>query len=119
LSCVYRTGQCFGMEYLIDILSGKRTDRVRQWGHDCISTFGIGHELSTEGWRIVFRHLLALDYLVAGEDRAGGERIALQLTSAARSVLRGETRIKLRLSHHQPSSRCQAFSCEPQTKCGG
>lgn len=133
LSCVYRTGQCFGMEYLIDILTGKRTDRIRQWGHDCISTFGIGHELSTEGWRIVFRHLLALGYLVAGEDRAGGERITLQLTSAARSVLRGEIRIKLRLSRHHhsapyqqistdlsvPSSHNQAFSREPQIKCGG
>lgn len=133
LSCAYRTGQCFGMEYLIDVLLGKRTDRIRQWEHDQVSTFGIGHELSVEGWRIVFRHLLARGYLVAGEDRAGGERITLQLTPAARSVLRGEIRITLRfLRHHHsapyqqistglsvPSSRCQAFSCEPQTKCGG
>ncbi|WP_441338241.1 DNA helicase RecQ [Nitrosomonas sp.] len=97
LSCVYRTGQCFGTEYLIDILTGKQTDRIRQWQHDRISTFGIGQELSTEGWRIIFRHLLALGYLNAGEDRAGGERITLQLTPAARSVLRAETRITLRL----------------------
>lgn len=102
LSCVYRTGQCFGTEYLIDILTGKQTDRIRQWEHDRISTFGIGRELSNEGWRIVFRHLLALGYLIAGEDHAGGERITLQLTPAARSILRGETRIRLRLSsrHH-------------------
>lgn len=133
LSCVYRTGQCFGMEYLIDVLIGKRTDRVRQWEHDRVSTFGIGHELSVEGWRIVFRHLLALGYLVAGEDRAGGERIALQLTPSARNILRGEACIKLRLSrqHHSalhqqistdlcvPSSRNQVFSRELQIKCGG
>ncbi|MDL1867246.1 DNA helicase RecQ [Betaproteobacteria bacterium PRO4] len=97
LSCVYRTGQCFGTEYLIDILTGKQTDRIRQWQHDRISTFGIGQELSTEGWRIIFRHLLALGYLNAGEDRAGGERITLQLTPAARNVLRAETRITIRL----------------------
>ena len=112
LSCVYRTGQCFGTEYLIDILTGKRTDRIRQWGHDSISTFGIGCELSAEGWRIVFRHLLALGYLIAGEDRAGGERITLQLTSAARSILRGETRIKLRLSHHHHSTSHQQISTD-------
>ncbi len=107
LSCAYRTGQCFGTEYLIDILTGKQTDRIRQWGHDRISTFGIGCELSSEGWRIVFRHLLALGYLIAGEDRAGGERIALQLTPAARNLLRGEIRVKLRLSsrHHAPPHR--------------
>jgi ATP-dependent DNA helicase RecQ len=95
LSCVYRTGQSFGIEYLIDVLIGKRTNRIRQWGHDHVSTFGIGQELSIEGWRFVFRHLLALDYFITGEDR-----FALQLAPAARSVLRGETRIKLRLSPH-------------------
>lgn len=97
LSCAYRTGQNFGMAYLIDVLTGKQTDRIQQWGHDCVSTFGIGHELSIEGWRAVFRHLLALGYFTAG-----GERFTLQLTPAARSILRGETRVKLRLSSHHP-----------------
>ncbi len=133
LSCVYRTGQCFGMEYLIDVLIGKRTERVRQWEHDRVSTFGIGYELSVEGWRIVFRHLLALGYLVAGEDHAGGERIALQLTPSARNILRGEARIKLRLSpqHHSESHQKistdlsvsiitqPVFSRESQIKCSG
>ncbi|SFU73564.1 ATP-dependent DNA helicase RecQ [Nitrosomonas eutropha] len=104
LSCVYRTGQNFGMEYLIDVLTGKQTDRIRQWGHDRVSTFGIGHELSIEGWRIVFRHLLALGYFTAG-----GERFTLQLAPAARGILRGETRIKLRLSpYHHSASHQQA-----------
>ncbi len=95
LSCAYRTGQNFGMEYLIDVLTGKQTDRIQQWGHDRVSTFGIGHELTIEGWRLVFRHLLALGYFTAG-----GERFTLQLTPAAKTVLRGESRIKLRLSSH-------------------
>lgn len=92
LSCVYRTGQCFGTEYLTDVLIGKQTDRIRQWGHHRVSTFGIGQEHSVEGWRTIFRHLLALDYLVAS-----GERFTLQLSSTARSILRGETRVQLRL----------------------
>ncbi len=119
LSCAYRTGQCFGTEYLIDILTGKQTDRIRQWGHDRISTFGIGRELSSEGWRIVFRHLLALGYLIAGEDRAGGERIALQLTPAARNLLRGEICVKLRLSsrHHAPPHRLARPDLSAPDRC--
>ncbi|MXS86374.1 DNA helicase RecQ [Nitrosomonas sp. HPC101] len=117
LSCVYRTGQNFGMEYLIDVLIGKRTDRIRQWGHDHVSTFGIGRELSVEGWRIVFRHLLALGYFTTGE-----ERFTLQLAPAARSVLRGEIRIKLRLSpchyaiSHQPISTDLSASSMPDSR---
>lgn len=96
LSCIYRTGQCFGTEYLIDILTGKHTDRIRQWGHDRISTFGIGRELGAEDWRTVFRHLLASGYLFAGS-----ERYTLQLAPAAREILRGQRRIKLRFPSHQ------------------
>lgn len=106
LSCAYRTGQNFGTEYLIDVLTGKQTERIRQWGHDRVSTFGIGRELSVEGWRLVFRHLLALGYFTAG-----GERFTLRLTSAARNVLRGENRIKLRLSSfHYSTSHYPVFA---------
>lgn len=105
LSCVYRTGQSFGVEYLIDVLTGKRTDRIRQWGHDHVSTFGIGQELSIEGWRFVFRHLLALGYFTLGE-----ERFILQLAPTARGILRGETRVKLRLSPHFHLAASQRIS---------
>src|SRR5690606_38477481 len=88
LSCIYRTGQSFGVEYLIDILLGKSTIRAKQWHHDKISTFGIGRELDASGWRVIFRHLLALGYL-----EVNYERNTLRLTPAAREILRNQHKI--------------------------
>ncbi|MDP1952428.1 MAG: DNA helicase RecQ, partial [Betaproteobacteria bacterium] len=59
LSCVYRTGQRFGAVHLVDVLLGKDTERVQQWGHQSLSTFGIGKELDEKVWRTVFRQLVA------------------------------------------------------------
>lgn len=97
LSCIYRTGQSFGVEYLIDILLGKSTIRAKQWHHDKISTFGIGRELDASGWRVIFRHLLALGYL-----EVNYERNTLRLTPAAREILRNQHKILLR---SQPERR--------------
>ena len=91
LSCIYRTGQCFGVEYLVDILLGKLTIRVKQWHHDKISTFGIGRELDAAGWRVIFRHLLALGYLEVND-----ERNTLRLAQTAREILRDQHKILLR-----------------------
>ena len=54
LSCVYRTGQRFGVGHVIDVLTGSETDRVRQLGHDRLSTWGIGRDLSKQEWKSVF-----------------------------------------------------------------
>lgn len=59
LSCVYRTSQNFGAGHLIDILRGNLTERVKQWHHDKISTFGIGKDLSEKTWRAIFRQMIA------------------------------------------------------------
>ena len=59
LSCVYRTGQRFGVTYLVDVLLGKRSERIERFGHDRQSTFGIGTGLSATEWRNLFRQLIA------------------------------------------------------------
>jgi ATP-dependent DNA helicase RecQ len=92
LSCVYRSGQRFGVNYVIDVLTGKDDDRIRQFGHDKLSTFGIGTELNGVEWRGVFRQLIALGYLEADVEAYG----ALKLAAKARPLLRGETRLQLR-----------------------
>lgn len=92
LSCVYRTNQNFGVGYLIDVLRGNNTERVRQWGHDKISTFGIGKDLDEKVWRAVFRKLIALGLLVTDNEGHG----SLMLTQASRAVLKGQQTINLR-----------------------
>lgn len=83
--------QHFGAGQLIDILLGRRTERVEQWHHDQLSTFGIGTELAEVQWRAVVRQLLASG-LLAVSDRHG----TLGLTDASWSVLRGEQPLWLR-----------------------
>jgi ATP-dependent DNA helicase RecQ len=63
LSCVYRTGQRFSMSYLVDVLLGRENDRMRLFGHDKISTFGIGGEHDQKTWQHIFRQLVMLNFL--------------------------------------------------------
>jgi ATP-dependent DNA helicase RecQ len=92
LSCIYRTGQRFGAVHLIDVLRGRATERIAQWGHDRLAVFGIGSELDENAWRGVFRQLVALGYARPDHEAFG----ALRLTEASRPVLKGERRIELR-----------------------
>ena len=92
LSCVHRTGQRFGVMYLIDVLLGKEDERIRRFGHDRLSTFGIGTELDAKAWRGVYRQLIARGLLSVDVDGHGG----LQLTDACRPVLRGDEPLWLR-----------------------
>ncbi|MGH6960202.1 MAG: DNA helicase RecQ, partial [Dongiaceae bacterium] len=92
LSCVYRTGQRFGAGHVIDVLVGGDTEKVRRFGHDRLSTYGVGKELPAAEWRSVFRQLTALGLLTVDIDGHG----ALKLGPDCRDVLRGERRIELR-----------------------
>jgi len=92
LSCVYRTGQRFGVNYLIDILQGRENERIRRFGHHRISTWGIGEELDTRQWRSVFRQLVARGYITVD---IGGHG-SLRLTDRCRPLLRGEEQLSLR-----------------------
>jgi len=92
LSCAYRTGQRFGAMHLIDILVGRMTERVKQFGHDKLSVFGVGRELNERQWRAALRQLVAMGHLQADSEAFG----ALKLTESARGVLKGETAVMLR-----------------------
>jgi len=98
LSCVYRTGQRFGVVHLIDVLLGKPNPKVTQFNHQELSTFGIGKGLSQTQWSSVFRQLVAGGYLETDMDAFGG----LRLTEAARPVLRSEVMIWLRQDQEAP-----------------
>ncbi|ULJ60569.1 DNA helicase RecQ [Wielerella bovis] len=92
LSCVYRVGQRFAAGYVIEVLRGKSTDWIRQNGHDKLSTFGIGTNLSDKDWRNVVRQCIGLGLL--NNDMHNYQ--ALILTEAAKPVLRGEETVLLR-----------------------
>ena len=100
LSSIYRTEQRFGVNYIVDILLGKADERIQRNGHDKISTFGIGKDISTTEWRSVFRQLIALGYIDIDIERHG----ALRLTEKCRPVLRGEQQLKLRKLYAEEKS---------------
>ncbi|MGB4778532.1 DNA helicase RecQ, partial [Microbacterium sp.] len=81
-------GQAFGAGHLIDILRGASTDRIRQQGHDKLSTYGLGADLSDQDWRSVIRQLLARGVIVAK-----GEYGVLAVGEAGGAVLRGEAAV--------------------------
>jgi ATP-dependent DNA helicase RecQ len=91
LSCVFRVGQRFGTGHVIDVLRGSNSERIRNLGHDKLSTFGIGRELPVEAWGNLLRQLIHLGFLE--QDMANYS--VLRLTEAARPLLRGEERLFL------------------------
>jgi ATP-dependent DNA helicase RecQ len=91
-SAILRTGQRFGAGHLIDVLRGHATDRTAKLGHQHLPTFGVGADLDEKTWRSVARQLVAMGMLHADPHAYG----ALRLTSAARPVLKGESRLELR-----------------------
>jgi ATP-dependent DNA helicase RecQ len=96
LSCIYRvqqaSGTAFGAGHLMDILRGKVTDKVTQYGHDKLSTFGIGADLSESQWRALLRQLIARE-AVRVDDAPYN---TLHLTDGARPILKGEAQVWLR-----------------------
>ncbi|MEZ5645363.1 MAG: DNA helicase RecQ [Burkholderiaceae bacterium] len=104
LSCIYRvqqaSGHGFGAGHIMDILRGKRSDKVAQYGHDQLSTFGIGADLSESQWRALLRQLIARE-AVRVEDAPYN---TLHLAEAARPILRGDSQVWLREATAKGSS---------------
>ena len=98
LSCVFRTGQRFGAVHLIDVLLGKRTERVQQFNHAQLSVFGIGQEHQEAVWRGIFRQLVATGLLSVDMEGYGG----LSLNEASRAVLKGGQTVTLREDSEKP-----------------
>ncbi len=93
LSAAVRTGQRFGAQHLVDILTGERTEKVERFRHDRLPTFGVGTELDARRWRGVFRQLVARGFLVT--DSEGHNTLAL--TERAAPVLKGQESVEFRL----------------------
>jgi ATP-dependent DNA helicase RecQ len=92
LSAIFRTGMRFGVSHLTDVLRGKATDKIKQWQHDKLPTYGAGNDLDEHAWKSVFRQLAAAGLVHVDMAEHG----ALQLTDAARKVLKGQQRVELR-----------------------
>tara|TARA_R110001592_G_scaffold320639_2_gene598813 strand:+ start:140527 stop:142344 length:1818 start_codon:yes stop_codon:yes gene_type:complete len=92
LSAVYRTDQRFGVKHVVDVLLGTETDKISQYGHDQLPTYGIGKTLDSNQWSSVFRQLVARGYLCVDMERFG----ALRLEEKCRPLLRGDEHIELR-----------------------
>jgi ATP-dependent DNA helicase RecQ len=95
LSCVYRIAQnsrfSVGMNHIIEVLTGADTDKIRRWGHDRLTTYGIGRDVARPAWSAVGRELMRLGYVTVAE----GEFATLELTEEGMAVLRARTPITL------------------------
>ena len=126
MSCIYRTGQRFGVSHLVDVLIGAETEKVFQFEHHQLSVYGIGKQLSKHQWRSVYRQLIARGLLIVDFSQFN----ALKLTEACRAILRGEEVVALRkdplvkaqgttkthkVTHHQHRPLWEALrSCRSQ-----
>jgi ATP-dependent DNA helicase RecQ len=104
LSAVYRTGQVFGARHLVDVLRGQNTDGVARNNHDRLALFGIGRDKPEAFWRGVLRQLVACGALRV----KSGEYASLELTEAARPILRGEVQVMLREAEQATTRRAPA-----------
>ena len=103
LSAAYRTGQRFGVNHLIDVLRGADNDRIIQWDHHLLPTYGVGKELDNNQWRSVFRQLVARGYFSVDVEGFG----SLHLEEKCRPLLKGEESIDLRRELKQSAARKQ------------
>ncbi|MEW9837911.1 RQC domain-containing protein, partial [Mesorhizobium marinum] len=93
LSCIYRTGERFGQAYVVDVLLGVENERIAQFGHDRISTFGIGREHDNRTWRAILRQLITLRLVEVDLAGHGG----LSIAPAGRDFLRDKPALMLRV----------------------
>ena len=105
LSTIYRihklSGISFGAGQLMDIVRGKKTDKVAQHGHDTLSTFGVGADLSENQLRGVLRQLLAMGAVMVDVQAFN----TLVLTDKSRAVLKGDVAVRMRESVSLPTPR--------------
>jgi ATP-dependent DNA helicase RecQ len=110
LSAVYRTGQRFGVNHLVDVLRGAGSDKIYQFDHHLLPTYGVGTDLDGNQWRSVFRQLVARGYLSVDLERFG----ALRLVEKCRPLLRGEEEIRLRRDTAKPAAKKQTRTPLPE-----
>ena len=114
LSGAIRTGQRFGAGHVIDLLLGRRTDRIGALGHDRLPTFGVGSDIDERSWRSVARQLVSQGLLTSD----AGSHGALRVTAAAGPVLRGEASLQLRRTAPRPARTRTAAKPAPAAATG-
>ncbi|MEE4659710.1 MAG: DNA helicase RecQ [Halieaceae bacterium] len=110
LSVAYRTGQRFGVNHLIDVLRGAENDRIYQWDHHLLPTYGVGKDLDGNQWRSVFRQLVARGYFSVDLEGFG----SLRLEPKCRPLLKGEESIDLRREVKQAAAKRQTKTPLPE-----
>ncbi len=93
ISCVFRTGQMYGTGYVIDVLLGRESERIKNAGHHSLSTYGIGTEHSQKEWQSLIRQVVARNFLYVDMDAHGG----LKMTERGLEFLKSKEEIHLRL----------------------
>ena len=101
LSAVYRTGQRFGVQHLVDLLTGKETDKILERGHNLLKTFGVGRDIGRNAWQAIFRQLVAGGYLAVDVEGHGG----LLFGPKATAVVKGEETVEFREHKEEKAPR--------------
>ena len=110
LSAAYRTEQRFGVNHLIDFLRESNSDKIFQFGHQKLPSYGIGKGIDSNQWRSVFRQLVARGYMSVDLERYG----ALRLEEKCRPLLRGEASIQLRRDIKQKTNQNEKHTAVAQ-----
>ncbi|WP_182422318.1 DNA helicase RecQ [Aureimonas sp. ME7] len=103
MAAVYRTGERFGLGHVIEVLTGKESDKVRQFGHHQMPVFGVGKGTEARAWQSIARQLVAMGLLSVDHAAYG----ALVLTAEARPVFRGERKVVLRRDRRRKATRLE------------
>ncbi len=111
LSCVYRLEQRFGLAYVIDVLRGADTERIRRFNHHKLSTYGIGEAVGKDAWASLCRQLIHLGYL----EQDIGNFSVLKLLPKARDLLRGEITLELAKPRHKVVTAKKSKVKKPKT----
>ncbi len=115
LSCVYRTGQRFGIGHVVDVLRGSESEKVLRFGHDELSTYGIGADVGRDHWQSLIRQLIHRGYLVQDIARFS----ALRLTPKASGLLNGEERLVLAKPRTRVPTKKQRLATERAARVAG
>jgi ATP-dependent DNA helicase RecQ len=117
LSCVYRIMQqsrfSVGMNHVIEVLTGAETEKIRRWGHDQLTTYGIGRDLGRSQWSAVGRELIRLGFLAVAE----GEFATLELTEEGMNVLRTRRQVMLTKPMEGPKAKRVTRRREGEIEC--
>ncbi len=108
LSCVLRvqqkSGFAFGLNHIVEVLTGANTEMIRQRGHNELTTYGIGKEISRNAWQAIGREILRLGFL----EVAPGKFATIQVTLSGREALRSRRAITLTKHREKPEPRARS-----------